>query len=148
MKYSIGILTTATLIAVSGLVGCNSPSDKMDRAETSVIEANQDLEIAKKEVEAELRIYRAKNADRIVDNNRTISDIKKKIEAEPDKEKKARLEKKLAEYEETNRELKREMDNFKASGRENWDNFKDSFTNKMDDLGDSLKDFFSPSATN
>jgi hypothetical protein len=72
MKYSIGILTTVTLIAAFVLSGCDSPSNKMENAETSVIEANRDLEIAKSEVEAELRIYRAENANRIMEYNRTI----------------------------------------------------------------------------
>ncbi len=86
MKYSIGILTTVTLIAAFVLPGCDSPSKKMDKAETSVIEADRDLEIAKSEVEAELRIYRAENAERIQEYNRTISGIKQKIENESDLE--------------------------------------------------------------
>lgn len=147
MKYSIVIVTTITLIAAFVLSGCDSPSNKMEKAETSVIEANRDLEIAKSEVEAELRIYRAENAERIKEYNRTLSDIKQKIENESDDEVRERLEKKLNEFEDSHRALKREMDNYKASGRENWDDFKDSFSSRMDDLGDSLKNFFSPLTT-
>jgi hypothetical protein len=149
MKYSIGILnsigilTTVTLIAAFVLSGCDSPSNKMEDAEISVIEANRDLEIAKSEVEAEVRIYRAENAERIMEYNRTISDIKRNINNETDSEVRARHETRLEGFEATHRELKREMDNYSASGRENWDNFKDSFSNRMEDLGDSLDDFFS-----
>ena len=143
MKYSIGILTTVLLMATFMLSACDSSSKKMDEAETSVIEANRDLKIAKSEVEAELQIYRVKNADRIMEFNRTISEIKQKIENESDLDVKNKLGKKLDEYEETHRELKREINNYQASGRENWDDFKDSFSNRMDDLGNSLKNFFS-----
>lgn len=147
MKYSIGILTTVTLFAAFVLSGCDSPSNKMEKAETSVIEANRDLEIATSEVEAELEMYRAENADRLIEFNRTISKIKQQIKNESDKEVRDRLETKLDGYEATQRELKREMANYKVSGRENWDVFKDSFSNRMDDLGNSLKDFFSTSST-
>ena len=148
MKNLIGILTTVTLIAAFILSGCDRPSDRSDRvedAEVSVIEAERDLEIATSEVEAEVRIYRAENSDRIMEYNRTIGDIKQRINNETDSEVKARYETKLDGYEETHRELKREMDNYSASGRENWNDFKDSFSNRMDDLGDSLDDFFSTS---
>lgn len=105
------------------------------------------MEIALSKVKAEVRIYRAQNADRIKEYNRTISDIKQKIENESDLEVRERLEKKLDKLETTHRALKREMDNYQASGREDWDEFKDSFSNRMDDLGTSLNDFFSNVST-
>lgn len=148
MSYSVVFVTTITLIAAFMLSGCDSPSNKMDKAEASVIEAERDLKIAKSEVEAELQMYREENANRITEYNRTISEIEQKIENESDKEVKDRLEIKLDEVEESHHELKREIDNYEASGRENWDDFKDNFTNRMDDLGTSLKDFFSSSDTN
>lgn len=148
MSYSVVFVTTITLIAAFMLSGCDSPSNKMDKAEVSVIEAERDLKIAKSEVEAELQMYREENAKRITEYNRTISEIEQKIENESDKEVKDRFEIKLDEVEESHHELKREIDNYEASGRENWDDFKDNFTNRMDDLGTSLKDFFSSSDTN
>lgn len=147
MKYSIGILATVSLFAAFALTGCDSPSNKMESAETSVIEANRDLEIAKSEVEAELRIYRAENEDRIIEFNRSISDIKQEIENESDDEVREDLEEKLNELEASSRELQREMNSYKASGKENWDDFQNSFSSRMDKLGDSLNDFFSPRET-
>jgi hypothetical protein len=147
MKYPIAIATTITLIAALAFSGCDQQSNKVEKAETSVIEAERDLEIAKTEVQAELRIYRAENSERIVEYNRTIGEIKQQISNEPDSEVRIRHEKRLAEYEATHRDLKREMDNYQVTGRDNWDNFKDSFSDRMDDLGDSLNDFFSSSRT-
>ncbi len=145
MKYTTGIVATITLFAGIFLMGCDRPSNEMENAEISVIEADRDLEIAKSKVEAEIKMYRAENDDLIMEYNRTISEIKRKINNETDAETKVRLEKKLTEHEATHRELKREMDNYKASDRENWDDFKDSFSSRMNDLGDSLDDFFSTS---
>jgi len=142
MKYLIGILTIATLTASFALSGCNSSSEKMDAAELAVIEANRDYEIAKSKVEAELVIYRAKNADRIMEYNRSIAEIKQKINNESDRSVRNSLETKLDGYEETHRQLKREIDNYKASGKESWDAFEDSFSSRMDELGTALENFF------
>lgn len=145
MKHSLSILASVTLMAGLIFLGCESPSDEMQDAETSVIEADRDLEMAKSEVEAELKMYRAENDERIMEYNRTINEIKQKINNESDMEAKVKLEEKLAEYEATHLDLEREIDNYKASGRDNWDNFKDSFSSRMDDLGNSLDDFFTTS---
>ena len=147
MRYSIGILTTFILISGFILSGCDRPSENVEGTEVSGIETERDLETTTREVESEVRVYRAENSDRMMEYNRTIGDIKQRINNESDSEVKARYETKLEGYEETHRELKREMDNYSASGRENWDEFKDSYSNRMDDLGDSLDDFFSTSGT-
>ncbi len=148
MKYTIGILTTVILIAAFVLSGCDRPSnDRMQDAEVSVIESNRDLEIAKAEVEAEYRIYKLENENRLVRYNRTIEGIKQDISSETDRDAKAMHETRLERYETNHSELKRELDNYRVSGRENWSNFKDSYSNRMDDLGDSLDDFFSTRRT-
>ena len=150
MKHSTGILTTITLIAVLVFTGCDRPSNQsnqMENAETSVIESNRDLEIAKAEVEADYRKYKLENENRMSEYNRTIDEIKQEIENESDTEVRARHENRLQEYEVKQRELNREMDNYRISGRESWNSFKDSFSNRMDDLGDSLDNFFSTSGT-
>ncbi|HAC15408.1 MAG TPA: hypothetical protein DCE78_05615 [Bacteroidetes bacterium] len=147
MKHSIGILTTLTLIAALVVSGCDSPSKKMENAKVETIEANRDLEIAKSEVEAEFRIFKTENSTRINEYNRTMSDIKQKIQNETNRERRVVLETKLTQHETTHRELQREMDNYRVSGRENWDDFKLSFNEKMDDLDDSLDNFFSTPRT-
>ncbi len=143
MKYSIFMVSTITLIAAFVLSGCDSPSNRMENAETSVIEANRDLEMAETEVEADLLLFRAENEDKVMEYNRTISEIKQKIENESDMDVRVNLERKLDEYEVSLRSLNSEMNNYQASGRENWDEFKDGFSNRMDNLGDSLENFFS-----
>lgn len=147
MKNSIFMVTTITLIVAFVLSGCDSPSNKLENAETSVIEANRDLEMAKTEVEAELVLFRADNESQVMEYNRTISEIKQRIENETDMDVRVNLERELDEFEVSLRSLNSEMDNYRASGRENWDDFKGSFSNRMDNLGDSLDNFFSPAST-
>ena len=145
MKYSIGILTIA-LIATSVLSGCDRSSNRMENAETSAIETSDGIETTRNDVQEELRIYRTEAIERIEEFNQNIEEIKQEIDNETDADAKERLEKKLNELEDSNRELKSEMDDYKASGREDWEDFKDSFSNKMDDIGDSLDEFFSSSS--
>ena len=118
----------------------------MERAETSAIEAERDVEIARSEVEAEYRIFKTENESRLAEHNRTMEEIKQRIDNESDRDVKARLQTRLDEHKADHRELKRDMDSYKVSGRDNWDDFKDSFSDRMDDLGDSLNDFFSSSS--
>lgn len=147
MKYSTGILATVTLIAAFVMPSCDRPSNNVENAETSVVEANRDLEIARTELESELGIYRSEHANRIKGNNRTIGELKQQINTESDSDIRERHELRLEEYEQTNSELKREIDNYKVSNRENWDDFKDSFSGRMEALGDSLDNFFTNSGT-
>lgn len=143
MRYSTGILTIITLTAAFVLSGCDSSSEEIEEAESSVVEANQEFETAISELEAELQEFRADNQRQIEEYGQTINEIGQKIGNESDSEVKERLETKLDELEETHKELKREMDNYQASGKDDWKVFKDSFSDRMDDLGNSLKNFFS-----
>lgn len=147
MKYSIGIISTVVLFAALILSGCDRPSNDMQNGETSVIESDRDSEIASGEMVEEVRVYRVENAERFREFNRSTSDIDQQIRNESDGEVKDRLQTKLDEHEETQRELNRELDNYQASERDNWEDFKDSFSSRMDDLGDSLDDFFSTTGT-
>lgn len=147
MKASLGILSIVILSATIVFTGCNGQTNKVEDAETSVIEADRDLEIATSRAEADLQIYRKEKLNRITENNRTIREIKQRINSESDREIKARYEVRLEQYEETNRALKLELDNYRVSDSENWDNFQDSFSSRMDNLGNSLQNFFSTSGT-
>ena len=125
---------------------CDRSADNMERAQADLIEAERDLDIAQTEVAADVRIYRQETANDIRENNLAIADIKKKIQDE-DAERRASLEVRIAELERTNSDLKRQIDNYSVTNRDHWDNFKDQFSSDMNDLGNSLDDFFSGSTT-
>ncbi len=147
MKYSMKALAVVMLIAAFVLSGCDSRTDRMEEAEISAVESNRDLEIANSEMDAELQIFRIKHDGLMKENNRSIGQIKERIKNEADMEVRVRHEQKLAELEKENRDLKREIDNYKASEKEDWNDFKVSFNDKMNDLGESLKNFFSAGST-
>jgi hypothetical protein len=141
----IGIITI-TLLSLFLTQACDRASNDVQNAESSVIEAERDLEIAQSEIEADVRIYRQEIANKIRENNIAIADIKEKIQDE-EPEIKAAHEVRIANIERLNSELKREIDNFRVTNRDSWDDFKDQFSDSMDDLGNSLENFFSETTT-
>lgn len=148
MRYLTGILTTLTLLTAIILSGCDSSSNRMDATESAEIEPDRNSEIVSSEVHEEIRVFRLENADRFKEFNLAKSEIEKQIETESDEEVKDRLESKLDEYEEVQSDLDHEIDNFQVLKTDNWDEFKDNFSDKMDDLGKSLNDFFTTAGTN
>jgi septal ring factor EnvC (AmiA/AmiB activator) len=146
MKKSIFVFTTITIMFAFVALSCDRSSDKVERAQTSVIEAEKDLSIAKTEIEADARIYRNEMANEIKKNNTAISNIKQKIQNETS-ETRAAHEVRIAELERTNNDLKRQIDNYRVTNRDNWNTFKNDFSDSMDNLGNSLDNFFTRTAT-
>jgi len=146
MKKSIFFLTTITIMFAFIAQSCDRSDNKMEKAQTSVIEAERDLEIAQSEIEADVRIHRQEIANEIKENNLAIDDIKKKIQDE-EPEVRAAHEVRIASIESTNSDLKRQIDNYRVTNRDSWVTFKEEFSSSMGNLGDSLDDFFS-STTN
>jgi len=142
MKNSTFAITMFAIIFAFTAQSCDRSSDKMERAQTDVIEADRDLEIAQSEIEADVQIYRQKTATDIRNNNLTISNIKDRIQNE-DQDTRAAHQTRISELEKENNDLKRKIDNYRVTNRNNWDMFKDDFTSSMDELGNSLDNFFS-----
>lgn len=141
MKKSIISITTITIVFAFTALSCDSSPDRMERAQTSVIEAERDLDIAQAEIESEVRIYRQETANDIRENNMAIAVIKVRIENE-EGEAKATYKKRIADLERNNVNLKREIDNYRVTNSDHWNDFKQNFSSSMDDLGNSLDDFF------
>lgn len=147
MKYSIRSLTIITLIAASALTGCENKSRDMDRANAALVEAEKDLNDAQNDVQAELQRFRADMSERTEEFDNKIRVIKRKIRNESDDEIKDDLEEKLDELENSYDEMKQDIRDFNSSERSDWDRFKEDFTDKMDNIGDSIDDFFSEDLT-
>jgi TolA-binding protein len=146
MKNSILLITTFTILFAFTALSCDNSANKMERAQTDLIEAERDVNIAQAEIEADVRIYRQEMADDIRENNVAIADIKREIQNE-DPESRAAHEVRIAELERSNSDHKQRIDNYSITNRDSWDSFKKSFSSSMDDLGNSLNNFFSRSTT-
>ena len=134
MKKLLSALAVCIFITGAILTGCNTPAQKVDKAQNNVIEANKDLENANKEYLADIENYRKETANRIAANDQNIIEFKAKIEHDK-KAAKADYNKKIAALEQRNRDMKKKMDEYKAEGKDNWVKFKAEFNHDMDELG-------------
>ena len=136
MKNTILFLT---FLSALGLTSCNTPAEKVALAQDNVDKANKDLKDANEEYIADIVRYRKETADRIAENERSISAFNARIENEK-QDVKADYKKKIAALEKKNSDMKKKMDDYKIEGKDNWNKFKTEFSHDMDEMGQAFKD--------
>ena len=62
------------------------------------------------------------------------------LNSKPEKKDKAKYEKKLAELEQENSDMKKKLEDYKEEGKDNWRKFQTEFSHDMDKLGKEIKD--------
>ncbi len=130
----------AALIGVAFIVGCNSPSKKLDNAQNEVSDAQEDLMKAQEDYKAEVALYKEETTQKIIENERIIENFSSKAASAP-ADKKSMMEKQVYSFKEKNEELKMRMSNFQEDEKEKWQSFKTELHSDMTALGTSLKDF-------
>ena len=139
MKKSILVLAICSFLTVAALSGCSTSAQKVENAKESVLEANNDLDKANKELQADMAIYRLETADRIAANDQAIIDYNARM-AHEKKNVKAEIKEKISELKQKNDEMKQKMKDYKEDGKEKWQVFKAEFSHDMDELGKAFKD--------
>ncbi|HEX7413437.1 MAG TPA: hypothetical protein VF411_05270 [Bacteroidia bacterium] len=147
MKKSILKLAAITFILGAILTSCNTPAEKVEKAEANVTEAKKDLNEAQEEYLTDIENCRRATDEKIAANDQSISEFKTRI-ANEKKEAKADYKKKLAQLEQKNKNMKKKIDDYRADGKENWALFKADFNKGMDEIGQSLKDLTANHTTN
>ena len=140
MKSLKFVLSAFILFAGSGLISCNSSAEKVEKAETEVKEANENLDEANAEYLADVEKFKAETNQKIADNAKSIADFNAKI-ATDKKEAKAEYKEKIAALELKNTDMQKKIADYKADGKDGWAKFKEEFNHDMDELGKALKDF-------
>ena len=139
MKKVINSVNMLLVLSLIFFAGCNTPAQKVDNAENRVDDANKDLDRANEEYVKEVAQYRAETNERILANDKSAAEFRKRIEHDK-KDAKADYNKRIAELEQKNSDMRRKMDDYKADTRENWEKFKTEFNHDMDELGTAFKD--------
>jgi uncharacterized protein YPO0396 len=145
LKNSIFIIASI-IVSTFIITSCDKSSQNQEQTERSLVEANREMDISRNEVIAEIQTFRIEMAGKIMENNRSIAKIKKRINKDDTSSEKIN-EARIAELQTESRELKRIIDNYNDLSRHNWDKFKSDFTGDMNDLGQSLHNFFEISET-
>jgi chromosome segregation ATPase len=135
MRNSILKFAATVIIGTAVLTASAHPSNK--EVQKSLVrpvalqqDANSDYQKMKKEWNESIK-----------KNEEDIAKLKAK-EANKDKEIQAKYNKKVAEVERKNKELKKKLDTYKESDKGKWAEFKQDFGKSMNELGTSIKDLF------
>jgi hypothetical protein len=134
-------LCASTLMMSAILIGgCSTSAEKVENAQKDVTQANIDLDKANRAYEEDIANYRAETDNKILANNKSIAEFNARIELEK-KEAQADYRKKIVELEQKNSDMKKKLDDYKMTGKENWETFKTEFSRDMDELGKALSGF-------
>lgn len=108
----------------------------MEEAQTTVVEADRDLE---ETTQADMNQYRKEAADRIADNDSTIIAVKAQMVNET-ADVKADYENQLEVLEQKNSDMKKKLADYKGEGKEQWETFKTAFNREMNTLDTAFDD--------
>jgi phosphoenolpyruvate-protein kinase (PTS system EI component) len=135
------VIAAVALLLSASFIGCNSPSQKVEQADANVAEVKKDLVQAQNEYAVELSNFKQETDKTISANEKKIYDIRIRMEKDKlsAKEEYKRL---ISELEQKNSALKQRMDSYQDESQVKWDLFKTEFNKDMNDLQESLNNFF------
>lgn len=142
MKNPIKLIAAGLFFLGASVTSCDSTKENVEEAQENVDEAERELEIANNEYLEDMENYKKETSVKIEANNKSIIDFNKRI-ANEKTEAKEEYQKKIAELDQKNSDLKMRMENYQASGKENWEVFKSEFNRDMDALGTAFTNVFS-----
>lgn len=144
MKSSILKLSFVVCVATTGVVSCNSSTEKkeekVNEAIADVAVASQELAQARLDSAREYNAYKAEVDAKLIENDRNIANLKVEIKKEK-KEAREKYDKELEELNQKNEKLKHNIQEYKGSVADKWESFKNSFNHDMDELGKSISEF-------
>lgn len=137
MKKSIYTLAFAALVAGMVFTSCKSPADKVEAEQENVLEAEQDLDEAKRDYNQEYSQFKSESEARITANEKVIADLKEYSIAKK-KETRMEYEKAINDLESKNQAMKAKIADYKKDGNDNWESFKNEINHDMNEIGESL----------
>lgn len=139
MKKSIIKLSGSLFIAAIIVSSCNSPAKKVENAQENLNEAKEEYTQAYKDSIADYQLFRTTSEERIASNEKVIAAFKAKIAS--DKRKlKSNDQKMIDEFEQKNIDMRKKMEEYKESTKDQWVEFKKEFNHDMDELGKAIHD--------
>ena len=135
MKYTIFAFAVVGCMAGIFLAGCAKTSEQ------KVEEAKRELKDAKANYLAEWEQFKTESEEQIKANEDKIAAFKEKMEKAGTKTK-AKYNKAVMELEQSNRDLKKKLEEYKDEGESKWQEFKTNFSHDMDAFGKTMKDLF------
>jgi hypothetical protein len=143
MKKIIFTLALTMLVAGTIFTSCKSSAKKVEDAQDKVQNANDKVADANQELDQAIKDsilqFKKASAEKFAAHEKSVADFKTRI-ANEKKENKASYEKKLAQLEQRNTDMKKKLDDYKAESKENWENFRTEYISDMETLNKAFKD--------
>jgi outer membrane murein-binding lipoprotein Lpp len=140
MKTSIHLLVTILVVSGMFITSCKSPAEKEVTSESEMVEAQEALEQERKALQQEVDAYRESLNERIAANEQNIREYQSKIASQKSDTRLA-YEKKIAELNTRNENLRLKMSDFQSESKQDWEAFKNELDRDMEELGNAFKDF-------
>jgi hypothetical protein len=144
MKHPIFTLAMTSIIAGTMITSCNSSAKKVENAQIKVEQTETDAEVAynnlrkeQKDSVDEAQKFKSEANERIIAQQKSIIILKERI-AKKKAKNHIESEKRLAELEILNTNLKKELDEYKNETK--WTIFKSKFQREMDQLGEDIQE--------
>ena len=148
MKTIINIIFITAVVVGVILVGCDSSAKKVADAREDVQKANDnmstaqvDLYQAEQDSSYEFQKYKKESEERIRIYEQKIADLKLQIAREK-KDGRSDYNKLVADLEQKNAELRKNLNEYKMDKQNKWEEFKYKFDRNLEDLGNSISNFF------
>ena len=132
------------IIAIAGfMLGCQSPSEKEEKAKAAVTKAEEDLkakeaaasaDIIKQTEEAEWKALKAATEAAVKANDLRIVELRSK------KSGSAKTVDQINALEKSNKDLKTKLDNYEKNRPTDWAAFKREMTHDMESIADAFKE--------
>ena len=111
MKKLTQIIVTIFVASGMFFTGCKTPEEKVENAEENVIDANEDLAAENEAFLQEIEEYKKNTNAQIAANEKSIKDFNARI-ATKKSDAKVAYEKRIAELNSKNTDMKKKMDDF------------------------------------
>jgi predicted RNase H-like nuclease (RuvC/YqgF family) len=140
MKKIYFMLTIASALMMSVLfTGCESTATKKKAEESKIEAAENDIEVLENEVSDDEWAAFKNDVEQIISNNeKRIAEIRANMKGSTKFVNDLR-EKRIADLEQQNRNLKARLDAFEKS-QSNWEQFKSEFQKDMDAISDAFEE--------
>lgn len=141
MKNSILAIIIICFLSAFALQGCDRPAQETESERDAVVETESNLDRTDDDRPVTVEDFRTDAEIQIAENNRMIEQHRERIQTE-DLENREEQEERLDELEQRNQDMERRLHEYEATGDDDWEEYQNDFNSNMEDLRNSLRDFF------
>ena len=138
MKKTILVVAASTMMSALIFSSCND-SQRVENSQERVTDAQQDLTRAQDEYRNDVDTYRRDINAQIDANERMIDELKEQKRYKEGSDKDA-YRMRIEELKQKNRDLRKRLNDYQVTGKDDWERFKAEFNRDMDELGQAFKD--------